>query len=199
MIIKSIPIEKLNPAVYNPRKDLKPGDPDYEKLGRKWSELKREAQMATSNNNISTKREQTCQRIIQALRETKGLLTLAAHKAGVSYPTINRYAHDFPSVREAVLEAKESVLDFAESKLYENIKGGDNACIIFYLKTQGKARGYLERQEIEHSGYISNDPEELTDAQLASIIMRRRSQGIAEEKNSKEKADSLQPIHATDL
>ena len=30
--IQKIPIEKLNPAKYNPRKDLKPGDPEYEKL-----------------------------------------------------------------------------------------------------------------------------------------------------------------------
>ncbi len=32
MEIQKIPIEKLNPAKYNPRKDLKPGDPEYEKL-----------------------------------------------------------------------------------------------------------------------------------------------------------------------
>ncbi|MCY8178847.1 ParB N-terminal domain-containing protein [Bacillus haynesii] len=32
MIIKSIPIEKINPAAYNPRIDLQPGDPEYEAL-----------------------------------------------------------------------------------------------------------------------------------------------------------------------
>ena len=32
MQIEKIPLEKLNPAKYNPRKDLKPGDTDYEKL-----------------------------------------------------------------------------------------------------------------------------------------------------------------------
>ncbi len=32
MLIQKIPIGKLNPAKYNPRKDLKPGDPEYEKL-----------------------------------------------------------------------------------------------------------------------------------------------------------------------
>ena len=32
MDIQKIPVEKLNPAKYNPRKDLKPGDPEYEKL-----------------------------------------------------------------------------------------------------------------------------------------------------------------------
>jgi len=32
MLIKSIPATKINPAPYNPRVDLKPGDPEYEKL-----------------------------------------------------------------------------------------------------------------------------------------------------------------------
>jgi ParB-like chromosome segregation protein Spo0J len=30
--IEKLPLEKLNPAKYNPRKDLEPGDPEYEKL-----------------------------------------------------------------------------------------------------------------------------------------------------------------------
>lgn len=30
--IQKIAVEKLNPAKYNLRKDLKPGDPEYEKL-----------------------------------------------------------------------------------------------------------------------------------------------------------------------
>lgn len=32
MKIETVPIGKLNPAAYNPRKDLKPGDPEYESL-----------------------------------------------------------------------------------------------------------------------------------------------------------------------
>jgi ParB-like chromosome segregation protein Spo0J len=30
--LRKIPAAKLNPAAYNPRIDLQPGDPDYEKL-----------------------------------------------------------------------------------------------------------------------------------------------------------------------
>ena len=30
--LQTIAIEKLKPAKYNPRKDLKPGDPAYEKI-----------------------------------------------------------------------------------------------------------------------------------------------------------------------
>ena len=32
MEILSIPVKEINPAAYNPRKDLQPGDPEYEKL-----------------------------------------------------------------------------------------------------------------------------------------------------------------------
>jgi DNA modification methylase len=34
MQIEKVPIKKINPAPYNPRKDLKPGDPEYDKLKR---------------------------------------------------------------------------------------------------------------------------------------------------------------------
>ncbi|MEO2286424.1 DNA modification methylase, partial [Bacillus licheniformis] len=32
MNIREIPVEKINPAAYNPRIDLQPGDPEYEAL-----------------------------------------------------------------------------------------------------------------------------------------------------------------------
>ena len=109
--------------------------------------------MATNGlNGLSKKREHTAEKIITALKDTRGLLTMAARKAGVSYTTVKRYATEFPSVRQAVDEAKESMTDFAEGKLYEKISKGDTACIIFYLKTQGKKRGYIERTEISGEG-----------------------------------------------
>jgi DNA modification methylase len=39
MKIETIPLSKIKPAVYNPRKDLKPGDPEYEKLKKSLSEF----------------------------------------------------------------------------------------------------------------------------------------------------------------
>ena len=39
MDILKIPTEKLKPSKYNPRKDLKPGDPEYEKLRRSIEEF----------------------------------------------------------------------------------------------------------------------------------------------------------------
>ena len=39
MDIQKIPVSQLQPAKYNPRKDLKPGDPEFEKLRRSVEEF----------------------------------------------------------------------------------------------------------------------------------------------------------------
>ena len=39
MQIKRVPITRLNPAAYNPRKDLQPGDPEYQKLARSMTKF----------------------------------------------------------------------------------------------------------------------------------------------------------------
>ncbi len=53
-----------------------------------------------------------------------------------------------PEFLEKVEEAEEALLDLAESKLFEKVTQGDNTCMIFFLKTKGKKRGYVEGQEI---------------------------------------------------
>lgn len=93
-------------------------------------------------------REKRKQEIIEALRSQQGLLSLAAKKAGVSYWTVWKYAKDYAEVRKAVAESKEAMLDYAEGKLFKKMEAGDIAAIIFYLKTKGKGRGYIERSEI---------------------------------------------------
>ena len=39
MTIRKVPVSEIKPAKYNPRKDLKPGDPSYEKLKRSMTEF----------------------------------------------------------------------------------------------------------------------------------------------------------------
>lgn len=99
-------------------------------------------------------REIRAEQIIEAIKatDTGGLLTLVAKKAGVSYWTVWKYAQDFPTVKKALDERKEDRLDLAEAQLFTKIKNGNIAAIIFYLKTQGKERGYIERSEVTGAG-----------------------------------------------
>lgn len=49
--------------------------------------------------------------------------------------------------REAIEDAEESNIDMAESKLKQAILNNDMTAIIFFLKTKGKKRGYVEQIE----------------------------------------------------
>ena len=45
-------------------------------------------------------------------------------------------------------EERETLIDFAENQLFQQVKDGNITAIIFTLKTIGKSRGYVERQEV---------------------------------------------------
>lgn len=44
-------------------------------------------------------------------------------------------------------EKEESIIDYAESKLVEHIQNDDIQALIFFLRTKGKKRGYVEKTE----------------------------------------------------
>ena len=50
---------------------------------------------------------------------------------------------------EQVNDLENVVLDFAESHLHKQMQDGSTAATIFLLKTRGKKRGYIERNELD--------------------------------------------------
>lgn len=105
--------------------------------------------------------------ILEALEQSLGVVTSACKKVGVGRTTFYGWLADDKEFAEAVKDIENVALDFAESQLHKQIKDGSAAATIFFLKTKGKKRGYVERQEISHefeSGDISftaegNEPE----------------------------------------
>lgn len=53
--------------------------------------------------------------------------------------------------KSSIEEAQEKLIDDVENALHEKILNGDTTSIIFFLKTKGKKRGYVEKQETELS------------------------------------------------
>lgn len=86
--------------------------------------------------------------IISRIDQAKGNLAAVARSLGVSRTTVWRYIQDKPTVQQAVDEARETMLDNAESVLYKKVLDGDMTAVIFFLKTQGHKRGYTERHEV---------------------------------------------------
>lgn len=90
--------------------------------------------------------------MIVALESSLGIVSTACKQVDISRQTHYRWLTEDPEYKEAVESIADLALDFAESQLHKQIKEGEVSSTIFYLKTKGKKRGYVEKTEVEHSG-----------------------------------------------
>ena len=108
----------------------------------------------------------TPQQVIDVINQCHGLQVLAARKLHCSLTTIQNYAQHFPTVRKAISDNTEFMLDFAESKLFKLIEAGEPSAIFFFLKCRGKNRGYIERTETD----ITSKGKEIRPAPIITVI-----------------------------
>jgi len=87
--------------------------------------------------------------MLEALEKSLGIVSTACKMVDISRQTHYAWLKADEEYKSAVNSIQDSVLDFAESHLYKLVKDGNPAATIFFLKTKGKKRGYIERQEIE--------------------------------------------------
>jgi hypothetical protein len=115
---------------------------------------------------MEAKSDDKKQAMINALTTTMGIVTQAVKICGISSRTHHRWMQEDEEYAFAVQEITDLAIDFAERKLFELIEGAEKEVVthkgevvtikespnttatIFYLKTKGKKRGYVERQEI---------------------------------------------------
>ncbi len=86
--------------------------------------------------------------MLKALEKNLGVVTLSCRKANIPRSTFYKWLKEDQGFAEQVKEIENVALDFAESELLKQIQNGIPTSTIFYLKTKGKKRGYIERQEI---------------------------------------------------
>jgi ethanolamine utilization microcompartment shell protein EutL len=108
--------------------------------------------------------------MLKCLKQSMGIVSHACEKADTARASHYEWYNSDPDYAAQVDAINESCIDFAESKLMELINGakhevatakgevlqvqdGPNptACI-FYLKTKGKKRGYVEKSELDVGG-----------------------------------------------
>lgn len=104
--------------------------------------------------------EQSKKKALDALTESLGVVSTACDIAKISRTQFYHWLNEDEEFKKAVDEMEEVAIDFAESALHKQIKSGIPVSTIFYLKTRGKKRGYIERQEIEHSGEVVIESQE---------------------------------------
>lgn len=86
--------------------------------------------------------------MLEALEKSLCVVSTAANIAGINRSTHYDWLKNDPEYASQVKALENIVLDFAESQLHKQIKEGNTTATIFLLKTKGKSRGYIERQEV---------------------------------------------------
>lgn len=119
----------------------------------------------------------------KAIKEKAGLITFIASGLNVTrdavYKAIERY-----KLEGKLDEARDSTLDLAESQLFNALRDGDKQSVQFYLKTIGRKRGYVEKQEVEHMGDILIELEDHNDIKKTKPAERPDSSPAKSEKVS---------------
>jgi hypothetical protein len=99
-------------------------------------------------------------RVEEKLHEFHGNFAAVARAFGVVRQTVQSFVSRRPALQAVAQDCREAMKDNAESALYKAVLEGQAWAVCFYLKTQAKDRGYIERQEIR----------EINDEELDSAI-----------------------------
>tara|TARA_R110002072_G_scaffold164238_3_gene317138 strand:- start:3124 stop:3477 length:354 start_codon:yes stop_codon:yes gene_type:complete len=87
--------------------------------------------------------------ILKALENSLGVVTVACKSADVPRSTYYKWLNEDDDFAAAVKDIENIALDFGESQLHKQIGDGNTSATIFFLKTKGKKRGYIERSELD--------------------------------------------------
>lgn len=112
------------------------------------------------------------QLMLEALRKSLGIVTTACLNAGISRESHYNWLKDDPEYKKSVEALDDVVLDFAESQLHKSINNGSDTATIFFLKTKGKKRGYIEKQEIINTNLNTDLTELVSDEEKQKILDR---------------------------
>ena len=94
--------------------------------------------------------------MIEALEKSLGIVTSACKSVGINRSTHYDWLKSDEDYKAEVESIEDIAIDFAESQLHKQIKEGNTSGTIFYLKTKGKKRGYIERTEVQQETTIKS-------------------------------------------
>jgi poly-gamma-glutamate capsule biosynthesis protein CapA/YwtB (metallophosphatase superfamily) len=107
--------------------------------------------------------------MIEALRKSLGIVTTACLNVGIERSTHYDWLKSDPDYKAKVEALDDVVLDFAESQLHKRINEGSDTATIFFLKTKGKKRGYIEKQEITQTN-LNVEVQEVTEEMQNELL-----------------------------
>lgn len=120
--------------------------------------------------------------IAVSLAQTSGNVSATAKKFKVDRSSVQHFIDKSPHLQQILRDAREGMLDEAETAMMKAIRKGEAWSVCFSLKTQGRSRGYSERTEdlppLEVLlAAIRPDDAAVVRAALADAVQRRSNPG----------------------
>ena len=108
-----------------------------------------------------------------ALDDAFGIVSKAAKSAGITRTALHRRIKRSTRLQAAVKAGRERLVDEAEDGVAGAVSRREAWAITLVLKTLGKSRGYVERQELAGLfAMLEKDPADMTDAELDDALAR---------------------------
>ena len=82
------------------------------------------------------------------ITEKRGNVSAIARELKITRGTLHNNIQASPELKSLLADERERMLDNAEDKLGQAVDSGEAWAVCFTLKTQGKERGYTERNEL---------------------------------------------------
>lgn len=107
---------------------------------------------------------------LAAYEKSLGVMKPACEMTNMCRKTIWEWRKKYPEFDEACHECEETAVDFVETKLYKLINDGAEASTIFYLKTKGRKRGYVEKHDIDMNAEVKGVTVNVTNQETAQVL-----------------------------
>lgn len=90
----------------------------------------------------------TIEEVGRALALSGGIANRACKKLGCDPKTVRRYIERHPELEAICNECREGLKDDAEDQLAKAVRRGEAWAVKFFLLTQARDRGYVDRKEV---------------------------------------------------
>lgn len=127
-------------------------------------------------------------RVENALLKHQGIILKAAEALGCTRPALYKFLKEHPELELVRDEARDRLLDVAESNMAKAIEGGeDMKTTLWYLERMGKNRGYSTR--VEQTG-ADGAPVEYSEIRRTVIDPAAPPSGDQQEEDEDDEEDS---------
>jgi hypothetical protein len=100
-----------------------------------------------TSNKKARKSKLNSEHIAASLTRTKGNVYLSAKELGVSRSALLAQIYQNKHLQQILEDERQGMVDIAESKMLQAIMDKQGWAIIYTLKTQGKKRGWSDKEE----------------------------------------------------